>query len=36
MATATQRAIIAALRVQPEIDPADEAARRIQFLQDYF
>jgi NAD+ synthase len=35
MATAKQREIIAALQVKPEIDPADEAALRIQFLQDY-
>jgi NAD+ synthase len=35
MATAKQREIIAALQVKSEIDPAEEAARRIQFLQDY-
>ena len=35
MATAKQREIIAALQVKPEIDPAEEVARRIQFLQDY-
>src|SRR5215813_9701739 len=35
MATAKQREIIAALQVKPEIDPAEEAARRMQFLQDY-
>ncbi len=35
MATAKQREIIAALHVKSEIDPAEEAAVRIQFLQDY-
>lgn len=35
MATAKQREIIAALHVKPEIDPAQEAALRIQFVQDY-
>jgi NAD+ synthase len=35
MATAKQREVIAALQVKPEIDPAEEVAFRIQFLQDY-
>src|SRR5215469_4066224 len=35
MVTAKQRQIIAALQVKPEIDPAEEAALRIQFVQDY-
>lgn len=35
MATAKQRAIIAALQVKPEIDPAEEVALRVQFVQDY-
>jgi NAD+ synthase len=35
MATAKQREIIAALQVKPEIDPAEEVALRIQFVQDY-
>jgi NAD+ synthase len=35
MATAKQREIIAALQVKPAIDPAEEVARRIQFLQNY-
>lgn len=35
MATAKQRAIIAALQVKPAIDPAEEAALRIQFVQNY-
>jgi NAD+ synthase len=35
MATAKQRQIIAALQVKPEIEPAEEAALRIQFVQDY-
>jgi NAD+ synthase len=35
MATAKQRGIVAALHVKPEIDPAAEAAWRIQFVQDY-
>src|SRR6516162_7613760 len=35
MATAKQREIIAALQVKAEIDPSEEVASRIQFLQDY-
>jgi NAD+ synthase len=35
MTTAKQRQIIAALQVKPEIDPAEEVAFRIQFVQDY-
>lgn len=35
MGTTKQRQIIAALHVKPEIEPADEAVWRIQFLQDY-
>jgi NAD+ synthase len=35
MAMAKQRQIIAALRVKPEIDPAEEVAFRIQFVQNY-
>jgi NAD+ synthase len=35
MTTEKQRAIIAALQVKPEIDPAEEVADRIQFVQDY-
>jgi NAD+ synthase len=35
MATATQRQIIAALQVKAEIDPAEEVAVRIRFVQDY-
>lgn len=35
MVTAKQREIIAALQVKPEIDPAEETALRIQFVQDY-
>jgi NAD+ synthase len=35
MVTARQREIIAALHVKPKIDPAEEVAFRIQFVQDY-
>lgn len=35
MATAKQRQIIAALHVKPEIDPAEEVAFRMRFVQDY-